>query len=146
MTPRAPKSVMIKGYDGTEKEFIIDKFPATVGVEILAKGSLSALPKVGEYPVFDETMLKALSFVAVPTDTGMIWLSTRALVDNHIPDAESIMRLLVELGQYNYSFFQYGTLSTFFGALGQKVLVWITKTLIPSLAQSLPKDAPRSKS
>ncbi|MBC8653148.1 hypothetical protein GQR86_07550 [Providencia vermicola] len=53
-----PKEVAIKDVDGVEKIFVISRLPATVGREILAKYPLSNAPKIGDYEVSKEAMLK----------------------------------------------------------------------------------------
>lgn len=53
-----PKEVAIKDVDGLEKLFVISRLPATVGREILAKYPLSNAPKIGDYEVSKEAMLK----------------------------------------------------------------------------------------
>ena len=65
------------GYDGIvraevsitidDKEFMLSKFPAVAGSEIIAKYPLSGLPKLGDYKVNEETMLKINVIVAVTT-------------------------------------------------------------------------------
>ena len=74
-----PKTVVIYG-----KEFILSKFPAIAGREIIAKYPLSGLPKIGDYALNEETMLKLMCYVAVNAGADVpLCLNTAALVDNH---------------------------------------------------------------
>ena len=53
-----------------DKEFIISKFPAVAGREIIAKYPFSSLPKLGDYKINEETMLKLMHYVAVTIEPG----------------------------------------------------------------------------
>ena len=75
-----PLEVKITTQKGDEKTFIISKFPAIQGREIICKYPLSGMPKLGDYQVNEETMIKLMSFVAVPTDNGVLNLATKALI------------------------------------------------------------------
>lgn len=143
-----PKQIEVKTLDGDVRVYFVSRFPAVQGREIIAKYPLSAMPKLGDYAVNEETMLKLMSFVAVPNEHGEpgLRLSTRALVDNHVPDWESLARIEVAMMEYNVSFFGNGRASTFFEGFAKKAQAWISKTLTDSLAQSSPKGKPRSTS
>jgi len=141
-----PKEVEFTTQGGEVKTFLLSKFPAIAGREIVAKYPLSAMPKLGDYAVNEETMLKLMAFVAVSLPTGPLRLSTRALVDNHVPDWETLARLEVGMMEYNCSFFGNGRASTFFEAIGQKAQALISKTLMDLSGQLSPKAARRSKS
>lgn len=136
-----PKEVSITCQDGTQKAFILSKLPAIAGREILTQYPLTAMPKVGDYGVNEALMLKMLAFVAVPMEQGEpLRLSTAALVDNHVPDAEALMRIEAAMLEYNCSFFGNGKVSTFFELIAQKAQTLITKTLTDFAAQSSPKS------
>lgn len=128
-----PKSVMIKTLAGEEREYIISKFPAVAGREIFAQYPLSLVPRVGDYQLNETLMLKIMGYVAVPGDTPL-QLSTRALVDNHVPDWETLARIELAVINYNCSFFERGKLSTIFAGLGAKANTKITEMLMGLLA------------
>lgn len=131
-----PKQIVIKTQKGEDKTFIISKFPAVAGREIVAKYPLSAMPKLGEYQVNEETMLKLMAYVAVPRDGGEpLQLTTRALVDNHVPDWETLAKIEIEAMGYNCSFFGDGRASNLFEGIAQKLPALITKILTDSLQQ-----------
>lgn len=76
------------------KTFILSKFPAIAGREISLKYAMAGFPNISDYKANEETMLKLMSYVGVPMD-GMppLMLSTRALVDNHIPNWEMLVAI-----------------------------------------------------
>lgn len=117
-----------KEIDG--KVFVLSKFPAVAGREIVAKYPLSGMPKLGDYKVNEETMLKLMAYVGVTLDNGTVLpLSTRALVDNHVPSWETLAKLEWSMLEYNCSFFGNGRASTFFDGIAQKLPSMITSIL-----------------
>ncbi len=142
-----PKEIAVKTQDGAEKIFIISKFPAVQGREIIAKYPLSAMPKLGDYEVNEATMLKLMAFVAVPMTSGdPLRLTTRALVDNHCGDWETLGRVEIAMMEYNCSFFGNGRALSFFELIALKAQALISKTLTDLSGQSSQAGKPRSKS
>ncbi|HCM61770.1 MAG TPA: hypothetical protein DIT05_04375 [Morganella sp. (in: Bacteria)] len=142
-----PKEVAIKDVDGIEKMFVISRLPAVTGREILAKYPLSNAPKIGDYEVSKEAMLKMMAYVCVTVDGEDIPLKTSTLIDNHVPDGESLIRLELEMLKYNTSFFGSGGNSGFLPFLISKVgssLPSVIKTLMASLQSSSVKGSPPS--
>lgn len=124
-----PQEIQVVTQKGDEKTFIISKFPAIQGREIICKYPLSGMPKLGDYQVNEETMLKLMSFVAVPLENGdILKLNTKALVDNHMPDWETLAKIEMKMLEYNCSFFQNGIISAFLGRITEK---------IPDIAQKI---------
>lgn len=135
-----PKEVPIPDQQGREKVFILSKFPAIQGREIIAKYPLSAMPKLGDYAANEETMLKLMTFVAIPREGGEpLPLSTRALVDNHCADWEQLARIEMAMMEYNVSFFGNGKGSTFLDAITAKAQAFLSKTLTDLSGQLSPK-------
>jgi hypothetical protein len=141
-----PKPISIKNPDGTESNFILSKFPAVAGREIVVKYPLSGMPKLGDYAVNEETMLKLMAYVAVDHANGPIQLSTRALIDNHVKSWETLGKLEIAMMEYNCSFFANGRVSTFFDGIAQKLPTLIQKILMDSLRQLSEKNKPASPS
>ncbi len=132
-----PKEIIVKTQKGEEKKFVLSKFPAVAGREILAKYPFSNLPKLGDYAVSEEIMLKLMTFVAVPIEgKEPLRLITRELVDNHIPDWEALARIEMSMIEYNCSFFANGATSASLEGFAQKVKGLISKTVTDLLAQS----------
>lgn len=133
-----PKEIEVHG-----KTFIISKFPAIEGREIIAVYLSSSIPKYGNYKVNEETMLKLMSYVSVPmTNIPPLPLTTRALVNNHAGNWETLGKIEVAMMEYNCSFLQNGRVSTFLNDTAQKLPMWISKTLTLLLAQLSQTEKP----
>lgn len=115
-----PKEVTIE-HEGEQLVFNISKLPATVGREIISKYPTSNMPKIGDYKVSEETMLKLMCYVErVYNENGDIRLqalTTKALVDNHIPSWEVLTKIEALMIEYNCSFFKNGKVSNFLNKL-----------------------------
>ena len=133
-----PKDITIKDLDGVERPFIISRLPATVGREILSKYPVANAPKIGDYGVSSEAMRLMLKYVAIPRDMAdPLCLTTQALIDNHVPDGQSLIKLELEMLRYNTDFFGIGSNQDLVGSLIHKYLPLIISTLTDSLPPSL---------
>lgn len=132
-----PKLVEIDG-----KKFKIHKLPALAGREIMSKYPTSALPKIGDYAVNEETMLKLMAFVTFPLGDGYHALESRELIDNNVPSWESLAKLEMAMIEYNCSFFQNGRVSNFLEDIVQNLPQLITQILTGSLGRLSPTDKP----
>lgn len=131
-----PKNITVADSSGKDRNFIISKFPAVQGREIIAKYPTSALPKIGDYAVSEEIMLKLMAFVAVDANGVVQRLDSRALVDSHTGDWECLARIEIAMMEYNCSFFRNGRISDFLSDFALKSLPKILETLMASLGQS----------
>ena len=135
-----PKEEEIDG-----KIYILSKFPAIAGREIIAKYPISILPKIGDYQVSEETMLKLMCYVGIPRkDSQPLMLTTKVLIDNHVKDWEVLLKIESLMMEYNCSFFRNGRISTFFQDVAQNIPAWISKTLIALSEQLSQKVKPPS--
>jgi hypothetical protein len=141
-----PLEIEVETAKGEMKNFILSKFPAIAGREIVSQYPVTGMPKIGEYKSNEDIMLKLMKFVAVPTDTGVIVLSTQALINNHVPDWETLAKIEIKMMEYNCSFFGNGKASTFFGSILQNTQQLITQTLTDLLVQSSAQGKPHSES
>lgn len=133
--------------DGGTKIYILSKFPAIAGREIVTQYPTSGAPKIGDYKTNEVLMLKLMAFVAVPTDAGPLKLTTKELVNNHVPDFETLLKLEWAMMEYNCSFFRNGAALGFLTGLTGKLKQSITQTLTDLLRPSSGKeDAPVTKS
>jgi len=131
-----PKEIQIDG-----KTYIISKFPAVAGREIVTQYPITAAPKIGNYEVNEELMLKLMCFVAVPMPAGdPLALTERNLVDNHVPNFEVLMKLEWAVLNYNCSFFASGQAQSFLESLANKVQSLIMSTLTDFSAKLSAKD------
>lgn len=144
-----PKEIEVTDVDGEKHSFIIGRLPAIEGRKILSLYPLSNAPKIGDYEKSEEGMLLLMKYIERVTQDGNIRLQTKALIDNHIPDAECLIRLEMEALKYNVSFFKNAGGLGFVGLI-QKVisgsLPQIVQTLITSLAPSSQKGTQHSQS
>lgn len=142
-----PRTVSVKDIDGIEHSFVISRLPATVGREMLAKYPVANIPKLGDYGISTEAMLMIMRYVGIERDDGSILtFKTQALIDNHVPDGEALIRLEIEMIKYNSSFFGLAGNSDFVGSLLQKYLPLAMKMLMDSLPPSLLNGSPRTPS
>lgn len=139
-----PKEIQVVTQRGETRTYIISKFPAIQGREIITQYPLSAVPKVGDYKANEQVMLKLMAFVAVPSGCGELRLTTQALVDNHVPDWETLAKIEVAMIEYNCSFFGNGKASGFFATIEAKARQLISSTLTDLLQQSSQKEKPAS--
>lgn len=140
-----PQQVQIDDIDGETRTYLISRVPATVGRKVLSQYLTANLPKVGSYDVSEGIMLELLSYTAVTMeDGGELRLKTKALIDNHVPDWETLVRLEKEMMAYNTGFFQNGRASAFFSGFLSKLQQLITATWTTSLAQSSQAGKPPS--
>lgn len=116
--------------DGGSKTYILSKFPAIAGREIVTQYPVTASPKIGDYKTNEELMLKVMSYVGVKFDDGTIVpLSSRDLVNNHVEDFETLIKLEWAMMEYNCSFFRNGAASRVLSGLKEKFQMSIFKTL-----------------
>lgn len=140
-----PKPFLVTDQDGNDKEYILSKIPAVQAREIITQYPISAIPKLGDYKVNEAIMLKMMSYVAVNLDNGNVQpLKSMELINNHVPDAETLMRLEAAMIDYNCSFFTKGTGSNFSALIAEKAKPWIIKILTALQAQSSPPASPPS--
>lgn len=119
-----------KELEGTS--FILHKFPATVGREIILQYPTSAMPKIGDYATNEALMLKVMKYVGVKIDgrDDPLMLTTQQLVDNHVKDAETLMRLEWAMMSYNFAFFTNGSLSGILERVTTQLTATLSKTLM----------------
>ena len=137
-----PKEITIN-FEGEELKFNIGKFPATVGREIISKYPVANMPKIGDYKVSEETMLKLMNYVERVYDDRVQPLTSRTLVDNHIPSWEVLTKIEAYSIDYNCSFFELGKVLNFlkeWKALAEPKNI---KTLMDSLASLSQAEKPR---
>lgn len=147
MTLLQPKTVDIEGADGVTRAFVIGKFTAIAGREIITQYPISAMPKLGDYKVNEDLVVKVMAHVAVANDAGHeTQLTTRALIDNHVPDWLCLMRLEAAVLEYNVGPFALGKASTFFAAIEAKAKALISQTLTEWSERSSAKGPPSSTS
>lgn len=111
--------------------FVLSKFTAITGREIILQYPTSALPKVGDYNTNEELMLTVMKHVGVQLEgrDEPQMLTNRALVDNHVKSAEDLIRLEWAMMSYNFDFFGNGKLSGILDRVTMQAVALIQKTL-----------------
>lgn len=132
-----PKEITVTDAQGNLRTYIMHKFDCVTGREIVAKYPISNIPKLGDYAVSEETMLKLMGYVAVQTGDKLTFLSNLPLLWNHVPDWETLTTIEREMVVYNCSFFQNGKGWISLAELSQKAGQWISKISMASLGQLL---------
>lgn len=140
-----PKEITVPTQAGDERTYIIGKFPAVPGLDLLVRLSSIAADRLSNPQPAIDMIPKLMAYVAVPRDgADPLPLTTAALVNNHVPDWETGLRLLKEVVTYNTSFFREGRGSDFFKKFALSSTLLNSATSMASSAQSSPKDAPPS--
>lgn len=142
-----PKEIQLQTERLGEKTYILSKFPCIAGREIVSQYVSSALPKIGEYKTNEAMMFKLMAFVAVPIEGGPpIRLTTPELINAHVDNFETGLKIEGLMMEYNCSFFRDGRISTFLTGFVQNIPQWISKTLTLLSAQSSDQVKPKSTS
>ena len=122
----APKEVEIEDRNGEKRVYIFSQPPYFDAREITSQWVSGAIPKVGDYRLNEEMAKKLFSYVAaIDKDGKQIRLTTKALVENHVPDLITGGR--IELGMIEYILG--------FSVLGQ-VSAFLTSAIKTSLAKT----------
>ncbi len=131
-----PKEITVDG-----KQYVLTKFPATKGREIATKYGISLLTKVSDYAANEETMLKLMAYVGIPRAGNQpLMLDAQSLVDNHVKNFETLLKLEREMMVYNCGFFQNGASWTFLEGLVRKLqplAIKMSTLLSPLLSQTV---------
>lgn len=129
-------------YEIDGRVYVLSKFPATVGREILMQYPTSAIPKIGDYATNHTMMLKIMKHVGVRVEGRDVplMLETEALVNNHIEKAENLVKLEFAMVSYNFDFFGDGRALGFLESLTQHAQTQISQMLTKFAQQSSGKD------
>src|SRR5690606_31288520 len=130
-----PKQITLEDLDGDKHTYTISRVPATVGRELVAKYPIANMPKVGDYQTSEETMLLLMRYVEIDVNGAPMRLTTKALVDNHVPDATVLLKLEYHMMNYNTGFFANGDRQSFLDYLISKAASSIMPMLTPFLQQ-----------
>lgn len=129
-----------KEIDG--KIYILSKFPAIPGREIITQYPTSAAPKIGDYQINEELMLKLMSYVGIPRGDNLapLMLTTQSLINNHVPNFEALIKIEWAMMEYNCSFLADGRALGFLEGLATKAQALIMQTLTDFSVQSSKKN------
>lgn len=124
-----PKALELTDMDGVTRKFLITRFPATVGMEILYRLPTSGVPTIGDFEALKVVRDDIFKYIYVQTDGGDIALTTHALIDNHTGDAETAVKLMGQMLIYNYSFLGKLARGDFFDSISAKIPAIASKLL-----------------
>ena len=128
--------------------YILSKFPAMDGREIMTQYPITAVPKLGDYKSNEELAMKMLRFVAVrlSQNNQLIYLTSRDLINNHVPSWEDLLKLEYLMVEYNFTFLQNGKISSFLDSIAERLPAWALKISTQLLQQSSTAEKQPSKS
>jgi hypothetical protein len=120
---KEPKKTEING-----KEYIIHEMPCLVSHEIITQIPLIA-PST-DYSLKANLISKLMKYVSVDIEGHEQFLVTNELINNHVPDALTLMKLEKEVLQYSNDFFADGKILHCLGLMGDFAEKQITKILL----------------
>lgn len=105
-----PKTVEINGY-----KFVISKMPCTVAQEVIFKLPTGLVPLLSNFSQAEDMAFKMLSYCERIYEDGRpnVGLISKEIIDNHVPDFDTLVKLETECINYNYDFFGNGKLLDF---------------------------------
>lgn len=99
-----PKVIGVNGY-----RFVISKMPCTVAQEVLFCLPTGLMPMVKNYGKSEEMALKMLSYCERCYEGNPnVPLISKTIIDNNVPDFDTLFKLEQACVAYNYDFFQNG--------------------------------------
>jgi len=137
-----PKPIEATTLDGEKRKYIISRFDAETGREIVTQYPTTGAPKIGDYEQNARLMFKLMEYVAaVPVDEDgkegdAIVLESRDLFRNHVPDYEVGMQIEKAMMEYNTSFFSPGKISNLLDLIVQNAAKLISSMSTDSLEPS----------
>ncbi len=105
-----PKTVEINGCT-----FIISKMPCTTAQEVIFNMPAGLIPVISNFAKSEEQAFKMLKYCErVYTDgRANVPLISKEIINNHVPDFDTLIKLEYECLQYNFDFFKNGSLLNF---------------------------------
>ena len=135
-----PKDIECTSVDGDVITYRISRFPATDAREIITGYLKAATPNSGDYNASKALMKKLMSYVAAINANGdEIRLRSESLINNHVPDFDTLATIEHQTLEYNSNFFNIGKISQSLNQFEGMVKQLITKTSTHSSEQSSAK-------
>ena len=110
-----PKDITIEDQSGRDRRYRLSKIPYLDGArEVCSQYISTALPKVGDYQENQKLAEKMFRYIVAITDDGNeIQLTTSALVNNHVPDFQTGIKLEAAMLEHNVGFSVAGKIQQF---------------------------------
>ena len=105
----SPKEVTINGC-----RFLISRMPCMTAQEVIVRIPAGILPLINQYTISEEMVVKMLSCCQrMYDDKPNVPLISKEIINNHVPDFDTLLQLENECLKYNYDFFNQGKVLTF---------------------------------
>lgn len=110
-----PKEIEIEDQNGKTRRYVLSKMPYLAGArEVCSQFITTAAPKLGNYKENQKLAELMFRFIEVITDDGKyILLNTPALVNNHVPDFQTGIKLEAAMIEHNTGFSVAGKIREF---------------------------------
>lgn len=129
--------------------FILSKFPATVGREIMLKYPMYNAPLLFDFLKSDEAMMLVMRHVAKQLPDRQIILENKTLLDQHIsPGLHHLLEVEWAELKYNFDFFESGSLSDIWKILREGLegsAVRILTHFVDSSSLNMPQPSANSE-
>lgn len=121
-----PKEIEINGI-----KFIISKMPCTVAQEVIFNMPAGLIPVISEFKRTEEQAFKMLKYCERIYLDGRpnVPLISKEIINNHIPNFDTLIKLEYECLKYNFDFFGNGSALTFFNQAASLVKSNISEIL-----------------
>ena len=131
----SPKEVNING-----NKFLISKMPCMTAQEVIVRIPAGILPLINQYTISEEMVVKMLSCCQrIYDDKPNVPLISKEIINNHVPDFDTLIQLENECLKYNFDFFNQGKVLTFLAqglSLAESRLSAILTDLLDKLLQA----------
>lgn len=144
-----PKPLSLVDQAGTERQYILGQIPYLAGGrEVCSQYISTAAPKIGDYEKNQALAEIMFSHIAVVQDNGTeLILTTKELVNNHVPDFVTGIRLEEAMLEHNVGFSVIGKILEYRDQWRENLPGLITR-ILTILRESLPTpdNAPSTNS
>ena len=104
-----PKEITINGC-----RFLVSRMPCMTAQEVIVRIPAGILPLINQYTISEEMVVKMLSCCQrMYDDKPNVPLISKEIINNHVPDFDTLLQLENECLKYNYDFFNQGKVLTF---------------------------------
>lgn len=144
-----PKDITLTDTKGVDHHYRISRIPyLDGGREVCSQFETTAQAVTGNYAENEKLAEKMFKYVAVIMEDGReLQLTTRQMINNHIPDFTTGILLEEEMVSHNLGFSLAGKVQKSHQDLSASIKQWITSILTPSPdASPAPDSAPCTNS
>lgn len=143
-----PKPTALTDMDGRERHYVVHRIPYMEGREIFSQFFTTDAPQTGDYKENERLSEKMFQYVAVVLDDGKeLLLKTRDLINNHVPDYMTGMKLEKAMVEHNVGFDIAGEIHDTQQALSSSLNLFLSRMLTQwQAASSEPGSAPSANS